>query len=384
MKQNNNKQTADQTFNSNPSEEYEEISEKKTSKLGYILLILMAVFMIGIGQTIFFDLKKIPERPDSPSRCISSFKNANYLKNLSYAQNCRFTEIDQKFNLGSQYNNITSELNQIISLNKQISSNKISISSKEREIDRLNKDYNLSLQEKIANEQAIMDKSNIKSNITFKRSEISSLNQRNSSLENQRDRQIAQITPQINTLIKSYDEALEYYKDKHAYYKFKVFLLMLLFVLPFWGLSIYFYFKLKRKNSPYTIIVTAILGASSILFLQVVLTFLYEILPKEWLARIFKFFMEVPFLRYIIYYGSVILVIALFGGLVYFIQKKVFSPAKVAIRRLKDNKCPGCSFTLNPEHNFCPKCGQQIKEKCVKCNNFKIRYLTHCPHCGNK
>ena len=380
----NNQENSNQVYSNKPSEEYEEISEKKTSKLGYFLLILMAIFMIGIGQTIFSDLKKIPERPNSPSSCISSFKSSNYLKNLSYTQNCKFSEIDEKFSLNSQYNNILSKLNQIILINKQTSNNENSIKTKEKEITKLNKDYDLSLQEKMANEQAIMEKSNIKSSITLKTSEINDLNRQNISLENQRDKIIAEINPQVSTIIKSYDEAQEYYKDKHAYYKFKVFLLMLIFVLPFFIISIYFYLKLKRKNSPYTIILTAIVGASSILFLQIVLTFLYDILPKEWLARIFKFFMEVPFLRYIVYYGSVILVIALFGGIVYFIQKKVFNPAKVAIRRLKDNKCPGCSFTLNPDHNFCPKCGQQIKEKCPSCNNLKIRYLTHCPYCGNK
>jgi len=380
MKQNND----NQTFNNNPSEEYEEISEKRTSKIGYILLILMAIFIIWIGQTIFSDLKRIPERPNYPSSCISSFQSSSYLKNLSNIRSCYFSTIDKKFNLDSQYNNILSQLNQIASLNKQISNNKSSISAKARETNQLNRDYDLSLQEKMANEQAIMDKTNIKSNITLKKSEINSLNQENSSLENQRNGIITQITPQVNTLAESYDEALEYYKDKHAFYKFKVFLLMLLFVLPFWALSIHFYFKLKRKNSPYTIILTAILGASSILFLQIILMFLYDILPKEWLARIFKFFFEVPFLRYVIYYGSVILVIAFFGGIVYFIQKKVFSPAKVAIRRLKENKCPGCSFTLNSKHNFCPKCGQQIKKKCDNCNNLKIRYLAHCPYCGKK
>lgn len=384
MEQNNNKQTTNQVFSNNSSEDYEEISEKRTSKLGYILLILMAIFIISIGQTVFSDLKKIPEKPTHPSYCISAFKNTNYLKNITSLSNCRFSETDLKFELDGQYNNLLSQLNQIIFSNKQISDYRSSINVKEREIKKLSRDYDLSLQEKIANEQAIMDKANIKSSITFKKNEVSGLKQKKLSLENQRDMLVTQSMPQINTLMKSYDQALEYHKDKIAFYKFKVFLLMLLFVLPFFALSIHFYFKHKKKNSPYTIIFTAILGASSVLFLQTVLKFLYEILPKEWLTRIFDFFMEVPFLRYIIYYGSVILVIGLFGGLVYFIQKKVFSPAKVAIRRLKDNKCPGCSFTLNPEHSFCPKCGQKIKEKCPSCNNLKIRYLSHCPYCGNK
>lgn len=384
MKQSNDQQNNGRTFSSNSSEEYEEISEKKTSKLGYISLIIMAAFMIGIGQTVFSDLERIPESPNFPAYCIYDFKSLNYLKNLTNEQGCYFTEIDKKFGLDSQYNSILPKISQIASLNKQIYTNEREINARENEIYALNRDYDLSLQEKMANEQAIMDKSNIKTSITLKRNEINNFNQQNLSLEKQRDKIIDQINPQISALIKSYDKAQEYYRNKSAYYEFKVFLLKLLFVFPFFFLSIYFYLKLKRRNSPYTIILTAITGASSILFLQVILMFLYEILPKEWLVRIFEFFMEVPFLRYIIYYGSVVLVIALFGGLVYFIQKKVFNPAKVAIRRLKDNKCPGCSFTLNPDHNFCPKCGQQIKEKCDSCGNLKIHYLAHCPYCGNK
>jgi uncharacterized membrane protein/predicted RNA-binding Zn-ribbon protein involved in translation (DUF1610 family) len=380
--ENNNEQLNKQVYDDNHSDDYEEISEKRTSKLGYILLIIMAVFMIGIGQTIFSDLRSIPERPNSPAYCIANFKRTDSLNNLLYLQDCRFSEIDTMFTLDSQYNQLLPQLNQIVSLNTQISNNNHSVNLKNREITKLNKEYDLSLQEKMAEEPGIMDKNNIKSNITYKREKINNLKRQNTTLESQKNNLVSQIKPQINSLIASYDEAYEYYKDKNAWYKFKVFLLMLLFVLPFFGLSSYFYLKLKRKNSPYTIIVTAIMGASAVLFLQIVVMFLYDVLPKTWLTRIFQFFMDVPFLRYIIYYGSVILVIALFGGLVYFIQKKVFNPAKVAIRRLKDNKCPGCSFTLNNEHNYCPKCGLQIKEKCENCNNLKIRYLSHCPNCG--
>jgi len=58
----------------NSQNSYEEISEKKTSKLGYIFLIMMVVFVIGTGEKIFSDLKKIPERPTPPSYCILSSK----------------------------------------------------------------------------------------------------------------------------------------------------------------------------------------------------------------------------------------------------------------------------------------------------------------------
>ncbi len=372
------------TVNNTITEDYEEISEKKTSKLGYILLIIMSFFIISVAQTIFSDLKKIPTKPISPSRCITTIINSNSLYNLTYKNKCYFHDIDKKFNLDKKYKEILPQLEKIISLNQQISTNTSQINNLNREIDNLNNDYNLSLQEKIAAEQGIMDKEKIKLVIEDKKNKLTNLNKEKLNYEQQRQKIINFITPQINTLSKLYNQTLEYNKDKSAYYNFKVFLLMLLFVLPFFAFSVYYYLKLKKKNSPYTIIFTAIAGSSAILFIQVILNFLYKILPKEWLIRIFDFFMTIPFLRYIIYYGSVILIILLFGGLVYFIQKKVFHPSKVAIRRLKENKCPNCSFALKSSFVFCPKCGQQIKTRCPYCNQLKFRHLSHCPHCGKK
>jgi hypothetical protein len=384
MEPQNEKLIEEQVYR-NSQNSYEEISEKKTSKLGYILLIIMVIFVIGVGETIFSDLKKIPERPTSPSRCISS-SIAN-LENLDYS-NCPsyngYNEVDKKFGLDTKFNNIKPELQKIFSLNENINSNEREIRNLENSIQRLNKDYDLSLQEKMADENTIMDKSGIKYQITNSRSQINSLNSHNTSLKNQRNSVISQITSSVKSLEQSYNEANEHYLTTSAWYKFKIFLLTLVFVLPFFILSIYFYLRLKRKDSPYTIILTALATAFSILFLQVIGVFLYDILPKEWLSRIFKFFLDVPFLRYIIYYGSVFLVIGLFGGIVYYIQKKVFDPAKVAVRRLKDKKCPRCSFILDSDHNFCPNCGLQLKEKCGNCGNPKIRYLAHCPNCGKE
>lgn len=380
-----NKQQPEKKVYKNSQNSYEEVSEKKTSKLGYILLIIMVIFIIGVGETIFSDLKKIPEKPISPSYCILS--SVSNLENLTYL-NCPnysgFSEIDKKFKLDAKFNSIKPQLQKISSLNKGIRSNEKEIRNLENDIQRLSKDYDLSLQEKMAGENVIMDKSGIKNQITNSRSQISSFKNKISSSEEQRNLIISQITSSVYSLKQSYNEAQDYYQTKKAWYKFKIFLLTLAFVLPFFAFSIYFYLRLKRKNSPYTIILTAVTTAFSILFLQVIGVFLYDILPKEWLGRIFKFFWELPFLRYVIYYGSVILVIGLFGGIVYYIQKKVFDPAKVAIRRLKDNKCPGCSFVLDSHHNFCPNCGLQLKEKCENCGNLKIRYLSHCPNCGKK
>lgn len=380
-----NKQQSEKQVYKNSQNSYEEISEKKTSKLGYILLILMVIFVIGVGETIFSDLKKIPERPIYPSYCISSsITNLENLTSLNCPRYRGFNKVDKKFGLETKFDNIKPKLKKIASLNEDINLNEREIRNLESGIQKLNKDYDLSLQEKMADEDTIMDKSGIKYQITDSKSQISSLNNNNTSLKRQINSVISQITSPVKSLKQSYDEAYDHYLTVSAWYNFKIFLLTLIFVLPFFILSIYFYLKLKRKDSPYTIILTALTTAFSILFLQAIGVFINDILPKEWLSRIFKFFLDVPFLRYIIYYGSVIIVIGLFGGIVYYIQKKVFNPVKVAVRRLKDKKCPKCSFALDSNHNFCPNCGLQLKEKCKNCGNLKIRYLTYCPNCGKK
>jgi hypothetical protein len=121
-----------------------------------ILLIILVIFIIGVGETIFSDLKKIPERPISPSRCILSsitnLENLNYLNCPSYSG---YNEVDKKFGLDTKFNNIKPELQKISSLNENINSNEREIRNLESGIQRLNKDYDLSLQEKKAAREAL-------------------------------------------------------------------------------------------------------------------------------------------------------------------------------------------------------------------------------------
>lgn len=359
---------------------YTEISEKKTSKLGYLILIALFVFLIVIGQTVFSDIKEIPDRPNRPSSCISF----NNLESMSYVRTCSFNEIDKKFQLDILYQNIEQEINRIATFNKEINNKQSQIRFNERTINNLLQNYDISLQETIANEDALLDKPEIKSQITSLQTSNDNLNQEINQLTTSRNSVIQTIDSQIQNLDNLYEEAMDYYKTKFAFYKFKIFLLNLLFVLPFFGFSLYFYLKYKKKDSPYTIIITSIFFASTILFLQIVLMFLYYVLPMEWFARIFELLMSISILKYIVYYGSVILVIAILGGIVYYIQKKVYNPRKVVYRHLKDNKCPSCGFNLILSDNFCPKCQRQIKTKCSNCKKLKYVDLEFCPHCGAK
>ncbi len=365
---------------------YEEITEKKTSKLGYLLLIMMVIFVISVGETIFSDLRRMVDRPLGPTLCVSlAVQTDSFMDADCPRYGAEWNEIDKEFELNAQYLVLKPKLIQIASLNERIQNNRRNIERSEYMIRERKEDYDLGLQEKMAGESApLINNDTTRQSITNASNEISALRNEITSLTREKTALVSTISEELKNLEASYDAAYEGYKTQMAWYRVKVFLLTLLFVLPFFVLSVWWYLRLKSKNSPYTIILTAATTAFSILFLQVVGVFLYEILPKTWLTRIFEFFLQLPFLRYILYYGSVILIIAIFGGIVYWIQKKVFDPVKVAVRRIKDKKCPGCSFLLDTHQDFCPNCGLQLKEKCAHCGKLKIRYLSHCPHCGEE
>jgi predicted RNA-binding Zn-ribbon protein involved in translation (DUF1610 family) len=368
---------------------YTEISEKRTSKLGYLLLVALFVFIIIIGQTIFSDISKIPERPIGPTYCSGQYSGGpyseelNHLKNFHQKPTCRFNDMDREFGLDVLVANLEPEIGIIVSYNKQISSKNSQIYQNERQMSELLSAYGISLQETIAGEEEVlMDKPEIKGQYTELRNENEKLRSELLELEAGRDAEIAKIEPKIKELKDAYSKAQDTYSTRLSYYNLKVFLLKLLFILPFFGASLRYYLKYKKIDSPYTIIVTSIFYASTILFLQIVLTFLYNILPRKWFGQIFSFLMSVSILRYVVYYGVTIIVILILGGVVYYIQKKIYDPKRVAMRHLKDSKCPSCSISLSLSEDFCPNCGRRIKTKCPHCGKMRYTDLPHCPACG--
>jgi len=367
-----------------PKDDYQEIGEKRTTILGYILLFLLFVFIIGISQTIFSDLSRIPERPMPPSYCVRNLV-VNYPQSLNYSYNGKcndFNNTDLTFGVDREYGRISDDLNTIVELNNEVSRISSAISTANSQISSLENQYNLSLQEKIANENVLFNRENIQNNIINRRKALSDLHQELSVQQKEKSDTISSMEDRIGGLQYAYNEALNYYENKSAWYQFNIFILKALFVIPLFTVSLLLYIRFRRKDSQYTIIFTSILAAFAVLFLEIVIMFLYHVIPSEWIEIVLGLFNS-PYARYILYYGGVITVIAIFGGIVYYIQKKIFDPKRVAIRRIKDNKCPACSYGINTSENYCPKCGSTLKEKCIKCGNMRIKYLPHCPSCGS-
>ncbi len=362
-------------------ENYSEISEKKTSKLGYLFLITLFIVLIILGQTVFQDIGRIPRAPKPPCHGINSYLSS--LQSITQSMKCTFNEIDRQFNLDTFVTGLQPDVDTIISFNRDILNNNNLIRSNRTKLNTMLRTYNLSLQETIANEDALLDKPEIKREIVSLRDANVRLKSQIRELTIKRDDLVKTLKPALQELSQAYSKAQAVYRTKLSFYYLKVFLLKLLFVLPFFLVFLRLYVKYKKRDSPYTVIITSVFFASTILFLQIVLVFLYEILPKQWFAQIFKVLMSSPLLKYVIYYGAVFLVIIVLGGIVYFMQKRIYDPQRVALRYLRGNRCPGCSFDLNLSEKFCPNCGRQIKEECSHCSNMMYKDLESCPFCGS-
>ena len=362
---------------------YAEIEEKRTSKLGYLILGALFFFLIITGQTIYEDIGRIPDQPVPPSYCANIYTES--LTNIyNYAPYCTFSDIDTQYGIDKLIASIEPDIKTINQYNQQLSEKNGERSSKEMELNSLLQQYGISLQETMANEDALMDKPEIKKQITTLRTDRDNLNAQIKNIEVKRAAIIEKIDPQIKELKIAYDKANEDYKSRFVYYSVKTFLLKLLFILPLFLVFLKYYLRYKKKDSPYTIIITAIFFAATILFLEIILILLYDILPRGFIEKILNIFLNSSILRFVLYYGVVIIVILVLGGIVFYIQKKIYDPKRVAIRSLKNNKCPVCDFDLGLGNNFCPHCGREIKTKCSNCNNYRYKDLGYCPSCGKR
>lgn len=387
---------------------HEEISEKRTTKVGYILLFFMGIFIVSIGQTVFSDLGRVPNRPEGISLCSQEFAtlldrrwidtpvtNTDvytngydemtdvYQADDLMKQQCRFSRYEETSGSAATLRSVYPDLRKYYAIQDPIDRVENDLNTIKPEKTLKQEAYNISLEERQAGVSPVND-SPQQAGISLKTDSQTVMR-----LESERRSLLSQQSSLLDTIRRdagSYEaerqQAKKLYLSDFNWYRIKVFLLSLLFVLPFFLFSLKKYFVWKQEDSPYTIIVGAVLVASSFLLLQVVGMFLYEIIPRRLIQLLIDFFTQFVFLRYILYYGSVILVIALFGGIVYYIQKRVFSKEAVALRALKDRKCPVCAFSIDLSMKHCPKCGHGLQHECVSCHGLRFADLPVCHQCG--
>lgn len=379
---------------------YEEIDSKKTSKLGYFFLILMVIFGIFQGNVFLDDIQDSIAYPERNSSCLDTLArrldiertSPQYYNYYSYQYTdlsngeapCQFSNREVLLSIDDIYKSIAVEQNEIDSLG--VSTNNLNAKkySIESEKNTLTAEYQASLLEDIAGkEDTAFNQASIQAQLTIYSADLQNIEKelrnaetRIATLENKIR---GKLTPHKDTFQKAYDA----YDHDMVVYEFKRFLLSLLFIAPLFAVVWRYYHRLKNSRSEYTIIWGGAVAVVGFMLAQILLVFIYEILPKQILQQIFKILSSIEILWAVVTWFGFILVPVFFGFLIYLIQKKFYNKRAVMMRALKSEHCPGCSLKINHTMNNCPVCGYRLKTKCASCGSMSMAGGLFCETCGS-
>ncbi len=380
---------------------YEEIDSKRTSKLGYFFLILMVLFGVWQGNNLLSAVQNLATLPQQNSQCFSLLESrlnaqrsqdnryTNYNKYGSYEtiepSNCFFSDREKLAGISDFYTNLYQTLLSKYNLSRDLSSVKDKINLYKNNRNTTVDEYSASLIEKIAKQDnPVLDNNQIRTSIQTYDDTLSMSNATEKDLTNK----IAVAEADINRQIQEHSESITAvsatYTRESNVYQLKRFALSVLFVLPVFLFVWRRYSRSKEQRSEYAIIWGGIVAMVSLLLAQVLLVFIYQILPYQLLQKIFAFLSAFKFGFVILYWLGFILVPLFFGGLIYFIQKHYYNKQAIMARAFKANKCPACTMAIVPHMIFCPICGTSLKTKCVSCGNHTPEGGTFCEICGKK
>lgn len=383
----------------NINQGYEE-TEQRTPKAGYILLFFMFIAALFFGWRAIDDLQEVPQKPEALSHCASPYLSYDWedwgrYGNLNYPvyearypvkapgnlgiestspyeiePPCVFSVLEVKHGVPAIY-----ELQR--TKEKELRNVELELQKVYTNLADLERQYSLGLQENIAEEQRKLYP------VLVIQQQLEELRKDKAELEIARDKLRGELKPLEDDIKILYLGVALEYRVAWRWYEFMVFLLEVIFVAPFFIFVFWWYRRLLSKNSPYTIIFTALIGVASVLLFRVLLVWFWSLFLARLIQTLWNFIQSFALLKSLVFYGGMVLSIVIFGGAVYLLQKRIFDPKRVAIRRLRQKQCPGCQTSLDLASDFCPNCGRKLKEKCANCNKERWSDLPFCPYCNN-
>jgi len=384
--------------------------ERKTPVAGYVLLIAMTIISVWLGFTALNDLENVPSKPQPLSYCSVPYisygwqdvwrSNGQYYEYTTqpvYApeaafpysvtkpaqQPCAFSALEQKYGVAALFQKDQPTRDQITTLQDQLNQKQASLSQLDSQIQNLRQQYGLGLGEKGTQiSGSIYNTGDLQSQLQPLEVERETLAADVQSTQDELNGLVEQLKPSDAQLKTLYVSVLSDWRTEWRWYELWVFLLQSLFIFPFFFLVLKLYFRLSAKNSPYTIIATFALITASIFVIKIACVYLWSLALAAILETIWRFAQNFPVVKSLVTYLGMLLSIVLFGGVVYALQKRIFNQERVALRRLRDNRCPTCQFSLELAEDFCPHCGERIFEVCSSCGAKRFTRMSVCPHCG--
>ena len=173
-------------------------------------------------------------------------------------------------------------------------------------------------------------------------------------------------------------------RNQEFWYPFKELLWQLLFLLPLFVLFYGWHGRSIRKNAHLQALVSAhllVIAAIPILFklLEVVL----ELIPRHFFK---KFFALLEALHIVAVWHYLVIIASVGAALVaiYLIQKKIFNPRRLALKRLSKGLCRACGKKLPKDSDNCPFCGAHQHTPCPGCGRKTYAAGEFCTHCGKE
>lgn len=264
----------------------------------------------------------------------------------------------------------------------------------DRRLKNISESYNTRLFERIAQMQNNTELRNAKN-------EYDSINQDNISLKNE-----LALVPKVENL-KGFSDYLQYleetksafFEDKKSYkfwQPFRAYAYMLVFILPLLMFFGFWYTRAKRRQllqkeyNPVIKIISA--HISLILALPLfgyTISLIYHVLPKTLLKSLIEFLVEIGLISLLNYF-AILLVVFIFGALIYWIQKRTLlkkknaKPTKNLARFVSLSQCYNCELKVDYTKPFCPFCGTGLHKECTFCKATMHKNESYCKSCGKK
>ncbi|RZB28915.1 MAG: hypothetical protein AEth_01519 [Candidatus Argoarchaeum ethanivorans] len=157
--------------------------------------------------------------------------------------------------------------------------------------------------------------------------------------------------------------ARDEYNTAHQIYSLKVLAVRLAFVLPLLAVAIVTFLKTKKVKSKYTIHANAFMAFASLLLIYMIVVNVWEVVHVVGI--------------------SILGVVACAISLAY-LKKQFFSLERISMSRLKENKCPRCTFPIRYDMPYCQNCGKKLADKCQECGKMRSILTPFCPNCGSE
>ena len=378
-----------------PSIAGEELSEKQTTKMGYFLLFCMFVAIVATAQWTLSIISGIPERPTPVPSCVADIlrafevKNTDYINNSGYGydylgyNDCNLVSTHPQYDFTSEYGILQppyTELKTRLETLSRLRSEQSNANSRQQ---NNREDYNTSLSERAVQEKnPLYDANGIRKNITSTRSDITDIETQITTTQQSIDALRRHYAPEVSTLSHAYEQAQFAYERAYLMYRMLIAILCLAFAALVFVVLYRMYVRRKLENSPHTIIFSVATFAYGLILLEVLLSFLWDIIPHtflNWLLGIISVFTP---LLYLVQFLWPIIIVAVFGFLVYGIQKRLYSPQNILKRFVTDKKCPNCGNAVDITKPYCPLCAHEVQIHCPKCQALTLKGMPYCSNCA--